>query len=148
MNRSQSPRRWLCDKDELLRQRINPSQRQQSAQDEPQKYVYVRLSLQDIIIIIIVIVIIIITIIIIHYVDIIMMIIITNFIGFDWPPHVSHCSKIIGAPLPRFLFMCRLIQRENEAKALAEEEEEARQMMNLGSQCSSKVDCQNEMKPP
>ena len=60
MNRSQSPRRWFCDKDELLRQRISPSQRQQSAQDEPQKYVYVRLSLQDIIIIVIVIVIIII----------------------------------------------------------------------------------------
>lgn len=33
---------------------------------------------------------------------------------------------------PRFLFMCRLLQREKEAKALAEEEEEARPWMFVG----------------
>ena len=33
---------------------------------------------------------------------------------------------------PRFLFMCRLLQREKEAKALAEEEEEARPWVFVG----------------
>lgn len=37
-----------------------------------------------------------------------------------------HSTAPPASSAPRFLFMCRLLQREKEAKALAEEEEEVR----------------------
>ena len=43
-------------------------------------------------------------------------------LGFHWASTVR---------TPRFLFICRLLQRENEAKSLAEEEEEARKCSAL-----------------